>query len=116
MFDALSERLQAGLADVRGRGTLTEKEVDAAMPEIRLALLEADVNFRVVKSFTSAVRERALGAGLVVTARTRARADALPAGERRERSSERRGLRAGGGRGVSAFSGRRSGPRWRDCA
>jgi signal recognition particle subunit SRP54 len=65
MFDALSERLQGVLADVRGRGALTEEDVDAAMREIRLALLEADVNFRVVKSFTSAVRERALGAGLV---------------------------------------------------
>jgi signal recognition particle subunit SRP54 len=65
MFDALSERLQATLADVRGRGTLTEEDVDRAMREIRLALLEADVNFRVVKSFTSAVRERCLGAGLV---------------------------------------------------
>ncbi|HEV3227900.1 MAG TPA: signal recognition particle protein [Solirubrobacteraceae bacterium] len=65
MFDALSERLQATLADVRGRGTLTEEDVDRAMREIRLALLEADVNFRVVKSFTSTVRERCLGAGLV---------------------------------------------------
>src|SRR3982074_1219185 len=64
MFHALSERLQATLADVRGRGTLTEEDVDRAMREIRLALLEADVNFRVVKSFTSAVRERCLGAGL----------------------------------------------------
>jgi signal recognition particle subunit SRP54 len=50
---------------VRGRGTLSEQDVDRAMREIRLALLEADVNFRVVKSFTSAVRERCLGAGVV---------------------------------------------------
>ncbi len=65
MFDSLSEKLQATLADVRGRGTLTEDDIKAAMREIRLALLEADVNFKVVKSFTEAVRERALGADVV---------------------------------------------------
>src|SRR6185312_7072228 len=65
MFDTLAEKLQATLADVRGRGTLTEDDVSAAMREIRLALLEADVNFRVVKSFTSAVKERALGADVI---------------------------------------------------
>jgi signal recognition particle subunit SRP54 len=65
MFDTLAEKLQATLADVRGRGTLTEDDVNAAMREIRLALLEADVNFRVVKSFTSAVKERALGSDVV---------------------------------------------------
>jgi signal recognition particle subunit SRP54 len=65
MFDTLSEKLQATLADVRGRGTLTEDDVNAAMREIRLALLEADVNFRVVKSFTSAVKERALGSDVI---------------------------------------------------
>src|SRR2546423_3584436 len=65
MFDSLAEKLQATLADVRGRGTLTENDVSAAMREIRLALLEADVNFKVVKSFTNAVKERALGADVV---------------------------------------------------
>src|SRR5215467_329180 len=65
MFDSLAEKLQATLADVRGRGTLTEDDVSAAMREIRLALLEADVNFKVVKSFTSAVKERALGADII---------------------------------------------------
>jgi signal recognition particle subunit SRP54 len=65
MFDSLAEKLQATLADVRGRGTLTEDDINAAMREIRLALLEADVNFKVVKSFTTAVKERALGAGVV---------------------------------------------------
>ena len=49
MFDALSEKLQATLADVRGHGTLTEDDINKAMREIRLALLEADVNFKVVK-------------------------------------------------------------------
>jgi signal recognition particle subunit SRP54 len=65
MFDSLAEKLQATLADVRGHGTLTEADIDAALREIRLALLEADVNFRVVKSFTAAVKERALGADLI---------------------------------------------------
>lgn len=64
MFDQLSERLQATLADVRSRGRLGEEDVDRAMREIRLALLEADVNFRVVKSFTATVRERCLEADL----------------------------------------------------
>ena len=61
MFDQLSDRLQATLSDVRSRGKLTESDVDAAMREIRLALLEADVNFKVVKSFTKTVKERCLG-------------------------------------------------------
>ena len=65
MFDSLAEKLQATLAEVRGRGTLTEDDINAAMREIRLALLEADVNFKVVKSFTNTVKERALGAGIV---------------------------------------------------
>ena len=61
MFDQLSDRLQATLSDVRSRGKLTEADVDAAMREIRLALLEADVNFKVVKGFTAQVKERCLG-------------------------------------------------------
>ena len=65
MFDTLSEKLQATLADVRSRGTLTEADVNAAMREIRLALLEADVNFKVVKSFTATVKERCLGADVL---------------------------------------------------
>ena len=65
MFEALSERLQATLSDVRGRGTLTEDDVTKAMREIRLALLEADVNFKVVKEFTATVKERCLGSGVI---------------------------------------------------
>jgi signal recognition particle subunit SRP54 len=61
VFDTLSERLQGALGDVRSRGKLTEDDVKQAMRQVRLALLEADVNFRVVKEFTDAVRERALG-------------------------------------------------------
>jgi signal recognition particle subunit SRP54 len=61
MFDALSDRLQDALGDVRSRGKLTEDDVNKAMRQVRLALLEADVNFKVVKQFTGAVKERALG-------------------------------------------------------
>src|SRR6187549_2075027 len=62
MFDSLSEKLQTTLQGVRQRGALTEEDITRAMREIRLALLEADVNFKVVKQFTSAVKERCLGA------------------------------------------------------
>src|SRR6187397_2276503 len=62
VFDTLSDRLQAALHDVRGRGKLDEDSVSRAMREIRLALLEADVNFKVVKDFVERVRARALGA------------------------------------------------------
>ena len=65
MFDQLSDRLQETLSDVRTRGKLTEADVDKAMREIRLALLEADVNFKVVKQFTAQVKERCLGAGVL---------------------------------------------------
>jgi signal recognition particle subunit SRP54 len=65
MFDQLSDRLGATLSEVRSRGKLTEADVDKAMREIRLALLEADVNFKVVKSFTERVKERCLGAGVL---------------------------------------------------
>ncbi len=65
MFDQLSDRLQATLSDVRSRGKLTEADVDKAMREIRLALLEADVNFKVVKAFTTKVKERCLGADVL---------------------------------------------------
>src|ERR1700752_278762 len=65
MFDSLAEKLQSTLSDVRGRGTLTEADINAAMREIRLALLEADVNFKVVKSFTNDVKEKALGADVI---------------------------------------------------
>src|SRR5215213_811775 len=65
VFDSLADKLQGTLNEVRSRGTLTEADITAAMREIRLALLEADVNFKVVKSFTNAVKERALGADVL---------------------------------------------------
>ncbi len=61
MFDSLSEKLQGALSGVRGRGALTDEDIAKAMREIRLALLEADVNFKVVKAFTATVKERAGG-------------------------------------------------------
>ncbi|NMA92320.1 MAG: signal recognition particle protein [Firmicutes bacterium] len=61
MLGNLSEKLQNILRQLRGKGRLSEKDVDVAMREIRLALLEADVNFRVVKDFIASVRERSVG-------------------------------------------------------
>ncbi|MGZ4412098.1 MAG: signal recognition particle protein [Gaiellaceae bacterium] len=61
MLDTLSERLQGTLGELRKRGRLDEEAISQAMREIRLALLEADVNFRVVREFVAQVRERALG-------------------------------------------------------
>src|SRR5271163_1812510 len=65
MSDSLAEKLQTTLAGVRQHGTLTEQDVDAAMREIRLALLEADVNFKVVRQFTSQLKERCLEADVI---------------------------------------------------
>jgi len=61
VFDTLSDRLRKTLGNLTGRGRISEADVDAAMREVRLALLEADVNFKVVKDFVARVRERALG-------------------------------------------------------
>jgi signal recognition particle subunit SRP54 len=61
MFDTLSERLRKTLGNLTGRGRISEADVDVAMRDVRLALLEADVNFKVVKDFIARVRERAIG-------------------------------------------------------
>jgi len=61
VFDTLSDKLQHALGDLRGKGRLDEEAISRAMREIRLALLEADVNFQVVKDFVAQVRERASG-------------------------------------------------------
>jgi signal recognition particle subunit SRP54 len=65
MFDSLSDRLQGVFSKLRSRGKLTEKDVDDAMREIRMVLLEADVNYKVVKQFVDHVKERAVGEGVV---------------------------------------------------
>jgi signal recognition particle subunit SRP54 len=62
MFDTLADKLQTSLGDLKGRGRLSEEDISRAMREIRLALLEADVNFTVVKQFVATVKERARGA------------------------------------------------------
>jgi signal recognition particle subunit SRP54 len=65
MFESLSARLQAVADRLRGKAKITEADLDLALREIRLALLEADVNFKVVKTFVAHVREQALGADLL---------------------------------------------------
>src|SRR4026207_1084198 len=65
MFESLSARLQAVTDRLRGKAKITEADLDVALREIRLALLEADVHFRVVKEFVAKVRERALGADVL---------------------------------------------------
>ncbi|HET9084101.1 MAG TPA: signal recognition particle protein [Candidatus Limnocylindrales bacterium] len=67
MFDTLSERLRATLGNLTGRGRISEADVDAAMREVRLALLEADVNFKVVKDFVARVREKAIGQDILAS-------------------------------------------------
>jgi signal recognition particle subunit SRP54 len=62
MFDSLTDKLQGVFRRLGGRGTITEKDLDEALREVRLALLEADVNYKVVKEFVAGVREKALGA------------------------------------------------------
>ncbi|UXV33336.1 signal recognition particle protein [Mammaliicoccus sciuri] len=64
-FEGLSERLQATMQRIKGKGKVTESDIKAMMREVRLALLEADVNFKVVKSFVNTVSERALGADVM---------------------------------------------------
>lgn len=61
MFDSLSEKIQGTFKKLKGKGKLTEKDVEAALREIRIALLEADVNFKVVKGLVTAVKNRAVG-------------------------------------------------------
>ncbi len=61
MFEALSDKLKKVIKDLRGQGRLTEAHIEAAMREIRIALLEADVNYKVVKNFIDRVKEKALG-------------------------------------------------------
>src|SRR5246127_5702997 len=60
MFDSLSTRLQDVFKSLRGQGRLTPENIEVALREIRLALLEADVNFKVVKAFIDRVRDRAM--------------------------------------------------------
>ena len=67
MFDNLSDKLQGVLGNLKGQGRISEDDLNEAMREIRLALLEADVNFKVVKQFVAAVKERALGENVLAS-------------------------------------------------
>jgi len=60
-FEGLSEKLQGVFKKLKGKGILTEADINEAMREVKLALLEADVNFKVVKQFVDTVKEKALG-------------------------------------------------------
>ena len=60
-FDSLTEKLQNVFKNLRSKGRLTEDDVKAALREVKMALLEADVNFKVVKNFVKSVQERAVG-------------------------------------------------------
>ncbi len=61
MFESLTEKLESAISKIKGYGTITEDNIGQAMREVRLALLEADVNYKVVKEFTNKVKEKALG-------------------------------------------------------
>jgi signal recognition particle subunit SRP54 len=65
MLEALTQKLQSAFHRLGSHGSITEKDLDEAMREVRIALLEADVNFKVVREFIGSVRERALGAGVL---------------------------------------------------
>ena len=60
-FESLSEKLQGAFKNLKNKGVLTEADIDSAMREVKLALLEADVNFKVVKEFVADVKEKCLG-------------------------------------------------------
>ena len=61
MFDTLSEKLQRVFKNLKGEGRISEQHLDETLKEIRIALLEADVNFKVVKQFTDGVKQKAIG-------------------------------------------------------
>ena len=64
-FEGLSEKLQSAFKDLKGQGVVTEKDFDNAMRAVKMALLEADVNFKVVKDFVATIKDKALGAGVL---------------------------------------------------
>jgi len=94
VLDALSDKLQSALSDVRSRGKLSDEDIAKAMRAVRLALLEADVDLQVVKSFTAAVKERAAGVEV---------ADALDPGQQVVKivSEELTALMGGAGRDLA---------------
>ena len=73
IFEGLAEKLQSTMQNLRGKGTLSEKDVDLAMKQVKLALLEADVNYKVVKDFVAKVKERSIGEEVMKTTRSEER-------------------------------------------
>src|ERR1700722_9970049 len=67
MFENLSDKLLSGLKKIRGQGKITKENIEGALKEIRLGLLEADVNFRVVKQFMENVQTKALGQEVITS-------------------------------------------------
>src|SRR4030043_345049 len=67
MFESLSSKLDAVFKKLKGHGKLTEQNIQEALKEVRIALLEADVNFRVVKDFIQSVEQRAIGQGVMAS-------------------------------------------------
>ena len=65
-FESLTERLQNVFKNLKGKGRLTEEDVKQALREVKMALLEADVNFKVVKQFVKSIEEKAVGADVLV--------------------------------------------------
>ena len=98
MFESLQTKLNAVFDKLASRGRLTEQDVDAALREVRLALLEADVNFKVVKQLVARVRERAIGAEVMKS---------LTPAQRSSRSSTRSCWRRWASRPSSICRGRR---------
>ena len=64
-FEGLSEKLQSAFKDLKGQGTISEKDFDNAMRAVKMALLEADVNFKVVKDFVATIKDKAIGQGVM---------------------------------------------------
>ena len=86
-FDSLTDKLNSIFGKLRSKGKLTESDVRTAMREVKMALLEADVNFKVVKQFVSSVQERAIGEEVMrVRVRRRQRRSLPASSSRRERS------------------------------
>ncbi len=65
MFDQLGEKIQSTFKKLTGKGKLSDKDIDDALKEIRMALLEADVNYKVVKSFLALIKEKAMGSDVM---------------------------------------------------
>src|SRR5437899_10509699 len=102
MFDSLSEKFEKILKKLRGRGVLTEQNITDALKEVRLALLEADVHFKIVKDFIDRVREKAVGQEVLQSLTPGHQVVKVVWEELRTRSEERRvgkESRCRGGRG-----------------